>query len=124
MKYVPPCDCLEAYYGTRIDSSMMCASDPGQDACQGDSGGPLYDKENDLLVGVVSWGFGCASPQFPGVYARIADQVRYKHVFCSPLHFLTFYCPTYIRLLYFIKMTFPSSGHGFTKQFVTRLMLN
>ncbi len=24
----------------------------------GDSGGPLYDKEGDVLVGVVSWGYG------------------------------------------------------------------
>lgn len=27
-----------------------------------DSGGPLYDKENDALVGIVSFGIGCASP--------------------------------------------------------------
>merc|ERR1712110_548984 len=56
---------------------MMCAGDTnngGEDACQGDSGGPLYDEENDLLVGVTSWGYGCALQQYPGVYSRISDQ--------------------------------------------------
>ena len=85
LKYVEPCDCYLAYQGeieskglTLIDTTMMCAADKGKDACQGDSGGPLYDKKNDVLVGVVSWGTGCADPKYPGVYSRIADQVSYQ----------------------------------------------
>lgn len=61
-------------YGGGVDDSMMCAADPGEDACQGDSGGPLYDKENDTLVGITSWGTGCALAAYPGVYSRIADE--------------------------------------------------
>ena len=60
---------------------MMCAKDPGQDACQGDSGGPLYDQENNALVGVVSWGEGCADPSFPGVYSQVSDRVSFDCIY-------------------------------------------
>lgn len=58
-----------------VTDSMMCAADPGEDSCEGDSGGPLYDSENDVVVGVVSGGVDCAALGYPGIYARISNQV-------------------------------------------------
>ncbi|XP_068148187.1 trypsin theta [Drosophila tropicalis] len=57
-------------YGPIIYDTMVCAYKKGKDACQGDSGGPLV--ADDQLVGIVSWGYGCASTLMPGVYADVA----------------------------------------------------
>merc|ERR1712110_1158783 len=64
-----------AAYGGSITDTMLCAGYPnvgGKDACQGDSGGPFVcnDNGNAVIAGVVSWGIGCAHPNYPGVYAR------------------------------------------------------
>ncbi|KAM8711102.1 hypothetical protein ACLKA7_000264 [Drosophila subpalustris] len=57
-------------YGSQIRSTMICAYTVGKDACQGDSGGPLVS--GGVLAGVVSWGYGCAYTNYPGVYADVA----------------------------------------------------
>jgi len=52
---------------------MICAGYMlgGQDACEGDSGGPL--TADGILYGIVSWGYKCSEPFFPGVYTNVAD---------------------------------------------------
>ncbi|GAV09731.1 hypothetical protein RvY_19220 [Ramazzottius varieornatus] len=62
-----------------LTSEMICAGvdDGSRDACQGDSGGPLSEFRDGayVLVGLVSWGYGCALPGYPGVYSRMSQFV-------------------------------------------------
>ena len=84
------CVTSSASYSGLISSEMVCAGSSGKDACAGDSGGPFTVKNKETnqhdLVGVVSWGYGCAAvsnfflklsliPQdgLYGVYAEVAQ---------------------------------------------------
>ena len=69
------CNAADAYKG-KIKESMICAGlkQGGKDSCQGDSGGPLVTMNEDgshTLIGVVSWGEGCARANKYGVYSKV-----------------------------------------------------
>lgn len=67
------CSRPAVYGGEYVPVAMLCAGrlDASADACTGDSGGPLLSS--GLLIGVVSWGHGCARPGLPGVYTRLGN---------------------------------------------------
>jgi len=65
------------YSPATITDEMICAgnaAEGGIDSCQGDSGGPLTWRDSQgkwNIIGVVSWGYGCADVRHPGVYAEV-----------------------------------------------------
>lgn len=78
---------------------QFCAgeSSGGKDACSGDSGGPFTRTISSsmgsryFLIGVVSYGMGCARSQYPGVYTKITtylpwiqEQVQSFHNEANP----------------------------------------
>ena len=76
-------------YGNLTDN-MICAGYPqgGKDSCQGDSGGPLVIYDNNaqrwVQVGGVSFGVGCAQPDYPGVYARVSRYASWITSYVNP----------------------------------------
>ncbi|XP_053547768.1 trypsin-like [Bombina bombina] len=68
--------CTGAYPG-EITNNMICFGylEGGKDACQGDSGGPVVC--NGQLQGIVSWGYGCALRNYPGVYTKVCNYVSW-----------------------------------------------
>jgi len=47
------------------------------DTCNGDSGGPVYDSIRNEIIGITSYGKGCALDGFPGVYTRVSYYVNW-----------------------------------------------
>lgn len=85
-------DCQSKFqqFGQKIFSGMLCAgfAAAGFDSCQGDSGGPLVYRPlgnlaasqrsgTAVLIGTVSWGLGCGTPDLFGVYTSSAFYVTW-----------------------------------------------
>lgn len=71
---------------TGINDHFICAGNTsfgGVDACQMDSGGPLIVRSTQdgaafvEVVGVVSFGVGCGSSAYPGVYTRVSTFAKW-----------------------------------------------
>jgi secreted trypsin-like serine protease len=75
----------------RVTNNMICTYQPGKDTCQGDSGGSIdYQNSNGLYysIGVVSFGYGCAQQNNPGVYAKVTQYLTWieqttRETFCK-----------------------------------------
>mgnify|MGYP006266989733 CR=1 FL=1 len=91
-----PEQCDVAYGGQgRVTENMICAGSLERtiDTCDGDSGGPLIVPSHEMsilqgtipmtetipakLVGITSWGKGCARPGIPGVYTRVSKYTEW-----------------------------------------------
>ncbi len=72
--------CNQSYDGD-VTEKMLCAGyeKGGTDACVGDSGGPLVVETQTgwQQVGIVSWGEGCALPNYYGVYTRVPSFLEF-----------------------------------------------
>ncbi|XP_064416948.1 trypsin-2-like isoform X2 [Latimeria chalumnae] len=65
-------ECESSYPGM-ITLNMFCAGylERGKDSCQEDSSGPV--ECDGVLQGIVSWGYGCAERNHPGVYTKVCN---------------------------------------------------
>lgn len=74
--YVDLAKCQKEYADATVDDTMICGGydQGGKDTCQGDSGGPwMFNIDGKWTqYGITSWGYGCAEPNYAGVYGSVA----------------------------------------------------
>ena len=82
---LPESSCARTYSANYRSDVMLCAGHMpgGRDTCQGDSGGPL--AQSGVLIGITSFGRGCARSNTPGVYTRVSHFVDWIRCHTQPL---------------------------------------
>ncbi|KAK3090068.1 hypothetical protein FSP39_008932 [Pinctada imbricata] len=70
------CSHVDWYGHEFIKNTTFCAgyAAGGKDSCLGDSGGPFVIKVGGLWfqAGIISWGYDCARPRWPGIYTDVS----------------------------------------------------
>ncbi|MFG2194575.1 S1 family peptidase [Streptomyces sp. NPDC048639] len=80
-------ECKVSYdsYNSKVN---ICAGVEGKDSCQGDSGGPMFrtvpGREQQIQIGIVSYGDGCAGQGAPGVYTSVSSAKLWDTLAESP----------------------------------------
>ncbi len=77
---LPAAACAERLAGAEIGPGQLCAAAGRDETCIGDSGGPLLAEDSggvDRVVGVVSFGSGCASERPVTVYTRVSSHAAW-----------------------------------------------
>lgn len=66
------CEKVASYRTALIPETICAGSNDGRDSCNGDSGGPMTRAEGRerVLVGLVSFGYGCGIKGVPGLYVN------------------------------------------------------
>lgn len=77
--------CTATYRG--VSRRQLCTYSSDKDACQGDSGGPVIYREPSsrryTIVGIVSYGAGCAEPDTPAVNTNV---IAYRDWILRKIH--------------------------------------
>ncbi|XP_076160246.1 inactive CLIP domain-containing serine protease A3 isoform X2 [Ptiloglossa arizonensis] len=71
---------LGQYFSLDKNSFLCAGGEPGKDACTGDGGAPLVCQSTNAqwkVVGLVTWGIGCATNNVPGVYVNVFNYVSW-----------------------------------------------
>ena len=92
------CNSNVSYRG-RVSGNFFCAGFPegGNDTCYGDSGGALQcDTGNNTWTvrGIVSWGIGCARPNYFGVYSNVTKMLPFVKAIMSGMFERLFFVTT------------------------------
>lgn len=82
--------------GGGMEDNMLCAGhvEGGTSVCNGDSGGPLISMVTGELIGVTSWGVGCARPNYPAVFARVSSAEDW---ICEATNHAVESCPDFVE---------------------------
>ena len=61
---------------THIFDDMTCAKSEDRYICYGDAGGPVIipgsNSDEDVVYGILSWGYGCVNHNYPAVITKIS----------------------------------------------------